>query len=290
MHARPAARLDSCKNRKFILGTEESEGEDGIRNWISLIRASGVDGTSKLLSPADCCSWLMVRDKSQLGWIGWQRRWCELRGPNLTAYDSSGDTRAGFWNLLDYTLYLPQPPQSHRPHELVLVPSMRDSSGSAFHCFAATNEDAYRLWTEKLAGGCTTVASPQLHRGLEAIVGGWGLSLLSSSSSQTPLQRELAIRLVPEDFDVMKMLGQGGFGSVMLVRRKESIFEKSVAGRDSAEAHHAAGGGQGLGGGGEFLAMKVMKKDEIIRQDQVRRGLSAPQWLPAHRPLPATAY
>ena len=61
---------------------------------------------------------------------------------------------------------------------------------------------------------------------------------------------KLDYKIGPGDFEIMRVIGKGSFGKVFQVRRKDS------------------GSGEGVIGDGIF-AMKVMRKDTIIKNNHV---------------------
>ena len=63
-----------------------------------------------------------------------------------------------------------------------------------------------------------------------------------SGDSELQLPHELSRGITLEDFDLLKVLGKGGFGKVMLVRKKHTT---------------------------DIYAMKVLKKEAVIQRNQV---------------------
>ena len=62
------------------------------------------------------------------------------------------------------------------------------------------------------------------------------------SKTRTLWAREKGKEVTVEDFTVLKVLGRGAFGKVMLVEKKDS---------------------------GEWFAMKTIRKDDVIEKDQL---------------------
>ena len=243
-------------SRKFILGMDAEDGDDGIRAWIGTLRGAGPDWRDK--QEVDAAAWLLKKG----GTMGlWSRRWVELRGRELLHYESAGNHPAGCWNLTEYTLCLPQLPEAHREFEFIVVPTgalaalaeaaangapSPDTEGIVYHCFSAattgTEDDkgVFDLWRRALEK-LMPVATPDQMAVLPAIVGQWGLlATLGRSFSGTPDHPGM---MRPDDFDVMRLIGTGGFGKVFLVKK-----------RDIDDA--------------PLLAMKVMDKAKILEQAQ----------------------
>ncbi|KAI4336069.1 hypothetical protein L6164_014644 [Bauhinia variegata] len=66
------------------------------------------------------------------------------------------------------------------------------------------------------------------------------------------LTEKVIIQIGPEDFEILRLVGQGAFGKVFLVRKKRDRLENGVS-----------GDGDGI------FAMKVMKKETIIKKNHV---------------------
>lgn len=60
-------------------------------------------------------------------------------------------------------------------------------------------------------------------------------------------------KIGPADFEILRVIGKGAFGKVFQVRKKDGNGEIN--------------GGEGIGDG--ILAMKVMRKDTIIKNNHV---------------------
>ena len=73
-----------------------------------------------------------------------------------------------------------------------------------------------------------------------------------------------------DDFEPLRKLGEGGFGVVLLVRRKPAIDPNEdgdgVSGGDSDSS-----GGSGGRQNGEVYALKVMRADELVAAEMVTR-------------------
>lgn len=84
--------------------------------------------------------------------------------------------------------------------------------------------------------------------------------MIRQSEARLPPEkrREPQKPLTPDDFDLMKVVGRGAFGKVLLVRKKTG--------------KHA----------GSVYAMKILKKSHIIKNDQVDAPSLQPSFLSPH--------
>ena len=226
------------QDRKFILGTAD---EQSIKEWIELFRASGPAWKPREVEP-DCCSWLMKKGTGAIGW--WKKRWVELRGSQLIQWEGSAGFRVGAaghqgkWELENYVLHIPSLESRSRANEFILMPKVElDDEGTKVNpvFFAAEAEEEFSQWKaclqEKMEIADHAEAEQKLSR-----PGAAGGSMRVSASSSVAEQS-------PEDWDVMNVLGKGGFGKVLLVKKKGSKSN-------------------------ELMAMKMMDKRFIVQQQQ----------------------
>lgn len=227
-HDTSAMRLQS---RKFILGTAE---EQSIKEWIELFRASGPVWKPNEVDP-DYCSWLMKKGTGAMGW--WVKHWVELRGDRLLLWDGTGDkTPKGRCKLEDYVLHIPTAQSRSRPNEFVLLPKV-DTNAEGTKAkpvfFSADSREDLGLWKACLQEKMESADHAEAEQKLSSSPA----SMAVAASSRGPEQS-------PEDFDVMNVLGKGGFGKVLLVKKKRN-------GRND-----------------ELMAMKVMDKAFLLQQQQ----------------------
>jgi serine/threonine protein kinase len=238
-----ARDLDRMKtqDRKFILGTAD---EQSVKEWIELFRASGPAWKPNEVEP-DCCSWLMKKGTGTIGW--WKKRWVELRGSQLIHWEGNAGSAShqGKWELENYVLHFPTAETRSRPNEFVLLPKVdTDEEGTVVNpvFFSADSEEDYSQWKaclqEKMEIADHAEAEQKLSLTYGNAGGGGSGSMRVSASSRGPEQS-------PEDFDVMNVLGKGGFGKVLLVKKKGSSRTT-----------------------GELMAMKMMDKAFIVQQQQ----------------------
>ncbi|KAF3437139.1 hypothetical protein FNV43_RR19892 [Rhamnella rubrinervis] len=74
---------------------------------------------------------------------------------------------------------------------------------------------------------------------------------------------EIAGKIGPGDFEILRVVGKGAFGKVFLVRKKYNDCDTENGG---VEGGGGGGGGDGRDG---IYAMKVMRKDTIIKKNHV---------------------
>ena len=229
---RDATNLDKMdlQERKFILGTSE---ETAIKEWIELFRASGPAWRPKEGDPA-CCGWLMKKGTGAIGW--WKKRWVELRDKQLIHWEKTASQRPeGRWELDNYVLHFPSDATRSRENEFVLMPKVeKDSEGTTVNpvFFCTDDEEQFENWSACLKD----LMEMAEHSEAEAKLSTGGSSMRVSASTGRHQQS-------PEDFDVMNVLGKGGFGKVLLVKRKGKA-------------------------GGQLMAMKMMDKAFIVQQQQ----------------------
>ena len=214
-----------------------STPEHGIKEWIQALRTAGPEWRVRE-DEVDRSDWLLKKG----GVLGtWQRRWVELRGLEMLHYESEGDHPSGCWNLSDYTMCLPQLPHAHREREIILVPTStfkqlqedREAGGTGSpakedqsaavagesHLFCALSDDVFLAWKKALEAAAMAVATPEQLMVLPSVIGPWGLlASLGQSFSGGAVELD-APGITPESFDVMRLVGQGGFGKVFLVKR-----------------------------------------------------------------------
>lgn len=233
--------------------------EHGIKEWIQALRTAGPEWRVRE-DEVDRSDWLLKKG----GVLGtWQRRWVELRGLEMLHYESEGDHPSGCWNLSDYTLCLPQLPNAHREREIILVPTstfkqlQEEGSGSPTkqeqfaavagesYAFCALSDDVFLAWKKALEAAAMAVATPEQLMVLPSVIGPWGLLASLGQSFSGGAVDIAATGITPESFDVMRLVGQGGFGKVFLVKRlgEEEDLEN-------------------------LLAMKVMDKAKILEENQ----------------------
>jgi serine/threonine protein kinase len=113
----------------------------------------------------------------------------------------------------------------------------------------------------RLSGSSSTDAPPRHSEP-------WARESLSRGGRESlPAKPSEPPRLVQmQDFEVLKMLGKGSFGKVYMVRqRTPSTSSSSSSSRRSLDA---AGGGAG-----DILAMKVLRKSELVKRNQVHHTM-----------------
>jgi hypothetical protein len=229
------------EQRKFILGTDE---EHDIKAWIESFRACRPKWHVSQEAPS-CVGWLLKQGAGQISW--WKKRWVELRGTKLSCcFDNEdGGEVKGVYDLSKYDLFMPQPEQVKRDRVFMFIPKPDTEPGESgaaakAHYFSAETDDEFDKWSVQLR---KQMAMASEAAALSTISLSTTFGSVSSRASTTG--GELA-GVSPEDFDVMNVIGKGGFGKVLLVRRKP-------AGPD-----------------GQLLAMKMMDKTFIIQQEQQR--------------------
>ena len=243
----------SCRPGRQDTSDESTLPEHGIEEWINTLRKAGPEWRMREqeVSRSD---WLLKRGGA-LGVSMWQRRWVELRGLEMLCYERAGDHPSGCWNVADYTLCLPVLPNAHRDREFILVPTSAwtddkdgsDDDATTAHIFCAPSSDSYLAWRRALGNAGAGMATAEQLAKLPSIVGQWGV-LASLGQSFGGLGSTASIGQAmasPEDFDVMKLVGQGGFGKVFLVKRRGE--EESLE---------------------NLLAMKVMDKAQLLDNKQ----------------------
>eukprot|EP01050_Picozoa_sp_SAG11_P006544 SAG11_NODE_511_length_8847_cov_3.611911_5_plen_502_part_00 len=287
-----SASVDSgvrVQNKKMIIGTTDvpdgapESGEQRMRMWIRALRSVGPRWQRAVAArEADCSGWLLCREKKLGLAVGWARRWCELRGNVLSHFRGDGDMISGSMNLGDFGLHMPKLPKAHRAFEMVVVakpeasiavtrssfskPSMskpkkgilQKEPGRVFHCFAALDELGYNTWTTAL-GKTMHIATAFEEAGLSELIGGWGLGKGKAEAEQQQLsQHEIRVRL--EDFQVMQLLGQGGFGAVYLVQPREHFAHRVQEEPDLEEEEQM------------LYAMKAISKRQLVKEGQTARA------------------
>ena len=136
--------------------------------------------------------------------------------------------------------------RARRARAMALAPvAARASSNANVSSGDAKEDDDAKAWTRS-GLGVARGASDDANDGRQRAVGiGSKSSLLSAGlrriDSGLLIDTDAKKKLSPEDFDILKLVGQGAFGKVFQVRKKDS---------------------------GVIYAMKVMKKDRIIEKDQ----------------------
>ncbi|XVF09195.1 hypothetical protein REPUB_Repub07fG0071000 [Reevesia pubescens] len=79
----------------------------------------------------------------------------------------------------------------------------------------------------------------------------------TENDAEAEAEEEAETKIGPEDFEIMRVVGKGAFGKVFQVRKK---------GRNDEECESE---GEGDGDGDGIFAMKVMRKDTIIKKNHV---------------------
>jgi hypothetical protein len=208
------------------------------------------------------CAWLCVefresdafdRDRPQ-----WKKRWLEVRGDELSCCfdNATGGEVKGTWSLSEYELALfpgQQAAVARRERVIALIPKPEESSGkarllrkpsqravtegeaplpSAPVIFSAEDDEEFNKWSRVLK---SKMAMADEGAASESMCSSFGTprSMVDSGGGTAEVNAG--------DFDVMNVIGKGGFGKVLLVQRKP---ERTL------------------------LAMKVMDKAFILQQEQ----------------------
>jgi serine/threonine protein kinase len=268
-------------SRKFILGTIDTPdghgGEQRMREWVAALRTAGPRWRHASARAApDCSGWLLCRKQSKLGLVTWPRRWCELRGTDLTTFEEQGDLRSGLINLSEFTLYKPVMPNAHRPLELLMLRNPTEKDGPTpvkkrdlkrrssaqrmqtgtqkqlFYCFCGPDESVFSAF-ELALGKVMTLASAQQMRVLPSVVGAWALTRRAHGES---LATGAVSRVGLDDFDIQRLLGEGAFGKVWLTRPKDELMSQGADGSSAHTVHPP------------WLALKVMSKQRVLAEKQ----------------------
>lgn len=150
----------------------------------------------------------------------------------------------GRWQLDNYVVYIPSIEKRSRDHELILLPKVEvDEDGTAVSpvFFSADNDDDLSNWKECLSDKMEMADRDEAEQKLSMVSGYRSMRVSASTSASTsahgPAQQS------PEDYDVMNVLGKGGFGKVLLVKKKDNANP-------------------------QLMAMKMMDKAFIVQQQQ----------------------
>ena len=200
-----------------------------------MFRASGPAWKPNEIDP-DCCGWLLKKGTGAIAW--WTKVWVELREDQLIQWEGTSSTMPeGRWKLEDYVLHVPTAETRSRERELILLPNVEtNQEGGTVNplFFCADTDDDFANWKVCLLETCLEMAD---HVEAERKLGSeYGGSMLVAASSTGPQQS-------PEDYDVMNVLGKGGFGKVLLVKKKGNTNT-------------------------QLMAMKMMDKAFIVQQQQ----------------------
>jgi hypothetical protein len=197
--------------RKYILGTDQYETEDGIAEWISTLRMAGPP-TINSGRAADCAAWLHYSAKPRAMGFGWTKQWCELKGGELFSYLKASNVYAmAPLDLAEHRVYLPDSSSGmHYEREIILVQKAPPPGMKAFHCFQAEDIPTYEKWARALATSPAAVASVQELRGLKDIVGGFNSLGGGGGGGGEGGERNRLLhkRLRPDDFESTCMLGK----------------------------------------------------------------------------------
>eukprot|EP00761_Pharyngomonas_kirbyi_P012459 gb/GECH01012486.1/.p1 GENE.gb/GECH01012486.1/~~gb/GECH01012486.1/.p1 ORF type:complete len:482 (+),score=103.06 gb/GECH01012486.1/:1-1446(+) len=187
--------------------------------------------------------------KKGAGWTAWRERWFELRGRHLY-YFKPRDTRAlkkkpaGVIDLTGATVaeasgrkngFSISGPKCPRTYEL-----------------AADDEDSMRGWMDVLKASISKVPEEERENARKASsaeqtkqIDQQNATVLYADRNQEKEGGSQEVGL--KDFDLLTVIGRGSFGKVMKVRKKET---------------------------GEIFAMKVLRKDMVIRENMVNHTKS----------------
>lgn len=239
-------------DKKFIIGSED---EDTLRGWtktlLEVAHSAAALGAAPL-APANCDGWLLKKNPRGIAW--WKMRWFELRGTTLQYWDSENKLPAGDFDLRQYQLYFPPPNAIHREREIILVPNQivevqhSASSGACANLvprsLCADDDEQFERWKAALIE-ITYVQEEQFVPQLAMTVSDEGevmIETLAIADADTGSEiKDEKVSL--EDFDMLSVIGKGGFGKVLLVRKKDTR---------------------------EKFAMKVLLKDFIIKRKEVQ--------------------
>lgn len=234
-----ATNLDAMRmrDRKFILGTYD---EDAVCEWIEKFRASGPAWKPNEVD-ADFCGWLKKKSTKGIGW--WTKEWMELREGQLVQQQRTASRiPKARWKLDAYTLYVRSPETRSREWEFILIPKV-------------AVEGSKREDGQSARRKVTTCVYFNADSGDE--LDEWRTRLLDHMDESDPAEAERQIlNLAPppvpgqslDDFDVMNVLGKGGYGMVLLVKKKSNK-------------------------GNELMAMKKMDKEFIVKKQQEQHVL-----------------
>ena len=225
------------RDRKFILGTYD---EDAVCEWIEKFRASGPAWKPNEVD-ADFCGWLKKKSTKGIGW--WTKEWMELREGQLVQQQRTASRiPKARWKLDAYTLYVRSPETRSREWEFILIPKV-------------AVEGSKREDGQSARRKVTTCVYFNADSGDE--LDEWRTRLLDHMDESDPAEAERQIlNLAPppvpgqslDDFDVMNVLGKGGYGMVLLVKKKSNK-------------------------GNELMAMKKMDKEFIVKKQQEQHVL-----------------
>jgi hypothetical protein len=228
--------------RKIIIGADY---EEELSGWTQLLRG-GLDD-DKTLVASDHEGWLFKKNATGIAW--WKLRWFTLSGTTLKYYDSEKEHEAGEVDLTKYTVHFPSlegmdglERLEHRTFEIALIPCQSESSDDDTMrrvvskerepdrplLLAADDETSFAAWKAVLSSVC------QLHVASTNDDSEWEVVADDGSGRTTTLtQAELVESITPtgqavdsqdigvsvQHFDQLSVLGKGGFGKVLLVRK-----------------------------------------------------------------------
>jgi len=167
----------------------------------------------------------------------WKQRWFTLDG-NLLSYfkDKSDSNPAGKIDLSVYSFEIIGEEVMQKKNCFKLYgPGLR-----TYYLYAETraNLEQWSKHLSKINDGGSSAAAPKASRG------GGGLGTIGEDDEITEFVAAGVPRTRMEDFDMIKVIGRGAFGKVMLVKKKE---------------------------GGQLFALKILSKEMLIRRNQVQR-------------------
>eukprot|EP01087_Luapelamoeba_hula_P007388 TRINITY_DN1815_c1_g1_i1.p1 TRINITY_DN1815_c1_g1~~TRINITY_DN1815_c1_g1_i1.p1 ORF type:complete len:461 (+),score=104.74 TRINITY_DN1815_c1_g1_i1:164-1546(+) len=154
----------------------------------------------------------------------WKRRWCVLDTTQLTYYKSEGGEHMGEIPVSSFGSIIPGDKKSKEGKEFKLATPGRE------YVFVAEDENDMKAWIEALnkakqAGG----------GGASGVSGGGNRPRTAAAAEE--------VRYTEEDFEKLRVVGQGSFGKVLQVRNRRT---------------------------GAILAMKVLKKKRVVEKNEFK--------------------
>ena len=235
-----AAQTLVTAKRKFIIGADY---EEELTGWTQLLRG-GLDDDEALVA-SEHEGWLFKKNPNGIAW--WKLRWFTLCGSTLKYYDSEKQHEAGEVDLTKFTLHFPNldgldglERLEHRVFEIALIPKRSESGGGDTltrmvshereperpRFLAADDEATFAAWKAALSAVCEPHTADDEW---EVVAVAW-----NDVMTTTMTQAELVESITPtgqtidhegvsvHHFDQLSVLGKGGFGKVLLVRKYDT--------------------------------------------------------------------